>query len=225
MVKIGQCTLGSTPRIAAIVDEFIQVEKLLPLKSRVDLLEMRIDCYQQPIDRVVAYLDEVRTKTAFPMIGTVRENDYTKADRPTIFKAIMPFVDGIDIELGTPINDEVIAHAAGKTVIVSEHDFEATPNEAGLGSMVERALKQGAHIVKIATMANSRDDVVRLLQFIHSRQEPMVAIAMGTLGALSRVIAPLFGSLYTYGYLTKPVAPGQLSVAELVEETRKYFPA
>ncbi|MBN1576999.1 MAG: type I 3-dehydroquinate dehydratase [Chitinispirillaceae bacterium] len=224
MVKIGQCTLGTTPRIVAVVDEFIPVEKLLQLKGSADLLEMRVDCYRQPIDRIVEYLGGIRAKAGFSMIGTVRENDYTKADRCAIFRAIMPFVDCIDIELGAPISDEVLAAASGKTVIVSEHDFTATPDEAALRSMVDRAKRQGADIVKIATMANSREDVVRLLQFTHSCPEPLVAIGMGPLGALSRVIAPLFGSLFTYGYLTKPVAPGQLSAAELAVEMGRYFP-
>ncbi|MBN1307262.1 MAG: type I 3-dehydroquinate dehydratase [Chitinispirillaceae bacterium] len=224
MIKIGQCILGAVPRIAAIVDEFIPVEKLLALKGVADLLEMRVDCYRQPIDRVVEYIGGVRAEAGFPMIGTVRENDYTRTDRSAIFRAIMPFVDCIDIELGSPISDEVLAAASGKTVIVSEHDFIATPDDAALRSMVQRAKRQGSDIVKIATMANSREDVVRLLQFTRSCPEPMVAIGMGPLGALSRVIAPLFGSLFTYGYLTKPVAPGQLSVPELADETRKYFP-
>jgi 3-dehydroquinate dehydratase I len=158
------------------------------------------------------------------MIGTVRENDYTRATRSDIFKAIIPFVDSVDIELGTGISDAVLSAAAGKTIIVSEHDFASTPDTAALQSMADRAKKQGADIFKIAAMANSRDDVVRLLQFTYMCDVPMVSIAMGPLGTVSRVIAPLFGSLFTYGYLTKPVAPGQLPVAKLVEEMKLYFP-
>jgi 3-dehydroquinate dehydratase-1 len=202
----------------------IPVGELLKLKGMVDLLEMRIDCYCQPISRVVEYLESVRTGAAFPMIGTVRENEFTKNNRLEIFRAILPFVDCIDVELGTPISDEVLSCADGKTLIISEHDFAVTPDIAVLHSMVERAKRQGADIVKIATMANSSEDVVRLLEFTHSCHDPLVTIGMGAIGTVSRVIAPLFGSLFTYGYLTKPVAPGQLSAIELSNEIRKYYP-
>lgn len=225
MTTIGTCTLGKTPRIVGVVDELIPFEKLMILEGTADILEMRIDCFRQPIERVTAYLQAVRTKVALPMIGTVRENDYTRENRSAIFTAILPFVDCIDVELGTPISDEVLSHAAGKTIIVSEHDFNGTPDTKTLRSMVDRAIVQGAEIVKIATMANSREDVVRLLEFTHTCEEPMVSIVMGPLGTVSRVVAPLFGSLLSYGYLTKPVAPGQLSAQKLAEEFRKYLPS
>lgn len=224
MVKIGKCELGTKPAVVAIVDDFLTVNSLLSLKGEADLLEMRVDCFKKPVGEIAGYCDEVRSKVGLPMIGTVRENEYTEKDRPEIFRAILPFVDCIDVELGTPISGEVLSHARGKTVIISEHDFETTPDEGGLKSMVDGALAQGADIVKIATMANSRADVVRLLQFTHSCTTPLVSIAMGPLGTVSRVISPLFGSLFTYGYLTRPVAPGQLSAKELVKAVRAYFP-
>lgn len=224
MVSIGNCTLGTVPRIAAIVDEFIPIAAILPLIGKVDLLEMRVDCYNEPLNAIVAYLEKVRKEIALPILGTVRENERTKGGRVAIFKAIMPFVDSIDIELGTKISDEVCALAAGKTILVSEHDFNRTPDISDLEDMVTRAKTQGADIVKIAAMANAREDVIRLLEFNRACKEPLITIAMGSLGTVSRVIAPLFGSLFTYGYLTKPVAPGQLSVTRLVEEFHTFFP-
>lgn len=224
MLSIGSCNLGSKPRIVAVVDECAAAGKLQLLRGEADILEMRIDCYQQPLDKTVHYLQGIRSKVGIPMIGTVRENEFTKHDRPGIFNAIMPYVDAIDIELGASISGEVVAAAAGKIIIVSEHDFIATPDVAGLQSMVTRAKEQGADIIKIATMAHTREDVVRLLEFTRACTDPIVTIAMSALGSVSRVIAPLFGSLFSYGFLTKPVAPGQLSVVKLVEEFRIYFP-
>lgn len=225
MTAIGTCTLGPAPRVVGVVDEMISFEKLLLLDGVADILEMRVDCYRQPIERVVAYLKEVRTRVALPMIGTVRENDYTRAHRPAMFRAILPFVDCIDMELGASISDEVLSRAAGKTIIVSEHDYNTTPDTGTLRGMVDRAAAQGAEIVKIATMATCREDVVRMLEFTRSCEVPIVTMVMGPLGTISRVVAPLFGSLLSYGYLTKPVAPGQLSVQKLAEEMKRYFPA
>lgn len=185
---------------------------------------MRVDCYDEPLNCVVEYLAEVRAMVNLPMIGTVRENAQTAGKRIDLFNAIMPHVDAIDIELGTDISARVRSLAHGKTIIVSEHDFEKTPDTAGLQKVVTQSLREGATIIKIATMAHSRTDVVRLLEFTRACNEPVVTIAMGAVGSISRVIAPLFGSLLTYGYLEKAVAPGQLSVDELVRDIGRYFP-
>jgi 3-dehydroquinate dehydratase-1 len=67
--------------------------------------------------------------------------------------------------------------------------------------------------------------VVRLLQFTAERKEPLVTLSMGEIGMLSRVAAPLFGSLFTYTFVGEAVAPGQLPFGELVAEMRRYYPS
>ena len=54
------------------------------------------------------------------------------------------------------------------------------------------------------------------MTFITLRSKGAVCtIAMGDLGRHSRVIAPIYGSVMTYGYVDAPTAPGQLRVDEL----------
>jgi 3-dehydroquinate dehydratase-1 len=225
MVKIGNLELGKKACIAAIIDEMLTKEKIVESGAdKADLFEMRIDCFSQPIDEVIEYTSFIKDEFNLPLIGTVRETDANRSHRVDIFRKIMPFVDAIDLELGTPINNEVLSFAEGKTVIISEHDFKGTPSSPELNSIVERSVGQGAHIVKIAAMANCRKDVTRLLRFTEDCNVPLVTISMGEIGAVSRVIGPLFGSLYTYGYLTRPVAPGQFSVRTLLKETGLFFP-
>jgi 3-dehydroquinate dehydratase-1 len=224
MISIGSCKLGNEPKVVAIIDELFSMEKVLDVKrAGAAMFEMRIDCYKAPIDTIVAYLQKVKSEAALPMIGTVRENEWTSKDRVAIFKAIMPFVDSIDLELGTPISNEVRGFAQGKTIIVSEHDYNKTPSNDILTDIVKRSIDQGAGIVKLAVMANNRDDVRRLFTFTQECTTPVVTIAMGPHGTISRVIAPLFGSLFTYGYIEKSVAPGQLSAKKLIEEIGLYF--
>jgi 3-dehydroquinate dehydratase-1 len=225
MVSIGNCELGKTPRVVAIIDEFFSAEKVLEMKvTGVDLFEMRIDCLSPPLDKIVTYLDSVWTIASLPMIGTVRENDWTRKDRVNIFRAIMPFVDSIDLELDTPISGEVRSFAEDKIVVISEHDFTKTPKDSELKDIVSRSIDQGADIAKLAVMANSADDVRRLFWFTQTCTTPIVTIAMGPLGSVSRVISPLFGSLFTYGFIEKPNAPGQLAAKKLVDEIDLYFP-
>jgi 3-dehydroquinate dehydratase-1 len=74
-------------------------------------------------------------------------------------------------------------------------------------------------------MATSREDVTRLMRFTEDHAEPLVTIAMGDMGKVSRVVAPLFGSLFTYGYISHSAAPGQLSLEGLVDALRVLYPS
>lgn len=225
MVRIGSLELGRKPAVVAIIDEMISMEEISALKVKgIDLIELRVDCFAAPLEETVSYVKEIRSAVDIPSIGTVRETDFNRGNRLDYFKGISPYVDCVDIELGTPLSNEIIACCKGKTILVSEHDFEKTPTDEVLQDMVERAIKQGADIVKIAVMARNRSDVTRLLRFTEDCKIPVVTIAMGPLGTVSRVISPLFGSLFTYGFMHRPVAPGQLSAEKLVEEISLYFP-
>jgi len=222
-MKIKNLELGKVPRVVGIIDSFISSKRLKTLQdSGVDLFEIRVDLLNKPIDKIINYIKEIST----PLIGTIRETESNRNNRVELFKAIAPHVDCVDIELGTPKWREMTdgAKSANAIIMISEHDFEKTPDINGLNDIVKRSLDMGAQIVKIAVMANDSRDVTRLLRFTEDCKTPVVTIAMGDIGMVSRVIAPLFGSLFTYGYLGKPVAPGQLSALRLAKELNLYFP-
>jgi len=229
MIRIGSLELGNKPRearvarVAAVVDSIVPMQDLVDLKKKgVDLLEVRVDLIDKTLDCIVQCLGDLKKAVGLPVIGTVRENERTKKGRGAIFTAILPYIDCIDIELGASIAAQVQAQAktAGITIIVSGHDFDNTPDNKVLQSIVDRALSQGADIVKVVTTANSEDDAWRLLRFAKSCKAPIVAFAMGEAGAFSRVKACEYGSLFTYGYITEAVAPGQLSAEELVKQIK-----
>ena len=219
MITLGSLALGNKqPRIAAVVDSLVPVDDLVVLKQEgVDLLEIRVDLFDVPVPRIIKYLCDLHELVGLPFIGTVRENARTAAQRGLIFAAIMPFVDCIDIELGSPIEQRVRTEARlhKVKVMVSEHNFEGMPDDAALQNIVDRAVAQGGDIVKIAAAAVTEGDAWRLLRFVERCVTPIVAFAMGEAGAFSRVKACEYGSLFTYGYVTKPVAPGQMSAREL----------
>jgi 3-dehydroquinate dehydratase I len=221
MVRIGALELGTRPCVVAVIDAIVPMQDLIDLKRKgVVLFEVRVDLIDKPLDCIVQCLADMKEAVGLPVIGTIRENERTKKKRAAMFSAIMPHVDCIDIELGAPDAPQVqaAAKAAGKTVIVSEHDFEKTPDAAGLQLIVDRAAAQGADIVKVTTMAQREEDAWRLLEFARACRTPIVAFAMGEAGAFSRVKACEYGSLFTYGYITGAVAPGQLSAEELIDK-------
>jgi 3-dehydroquinate dehydratase-1 len=225
-VSIGPVQLGEMPHVVAIIDEFLDMHHIKDLaKIGVDILEIRLDLIGGDIPSLCLFVDKIKKFTGFPCIATVRQTDENKDNRLDIFKAVIPFVDAVDIEIDASIARQVIAHAQTKTIIVSEHDFEKTPDISHLESIAEKADMLGANIIKIATMAKHQRDVVRLMEFTAACNKNLVTIAMGEFGNITRVLAPVFGSLFTYGFIKKAVAPGQLSVAKLVEELRLYYPA
>ncbi|MDR0330557.1 MAG: type I 3-dehydroquinate dehydratase [Chitinispirillales bacterium] len=223
-VKIKDLELGEAPRVVGIIDAPMAPARLQAFVGRgVDIFEIRADLFNKPIDSVIDYIKKIKRSMHTPLIGTVRETDFNRANRAEWLVSLAKYVDIIDIELGMPKWRKVVDGIADSAVVmVSEHDFNATPDAAGLGAIVKRAIAQGARIVKIAATAKCPADVTRLLRFTEDCETPLVAMAMGDIGKISRVIAPMFGSLFVYGYLRKPLVPGQLSALKIIGALREY---
>jgi 3-dehydroquinate dehydratase/shikimate dehydrogenase len=97
-------------------------------------------------------------------------------------------------------------------VILSFHDFEKTPRD--LESVLQRMRRQGAYHYKIAAMALSTNDALRMCLF-GKRHPDVSVICMGERGAFGRVLGPVMGNRVNYARGQEEVAPGQLSVEEL----------
>ncbi len=103
--------------------------------------------------------------------------------------------------------------------IVSYHDFEKTPPKKEMLDILARCHEKG-DVAKIAVMPGSLREVLVLYEVMLKSKRLVCAIAMGDLGKHSRIMAPVYGSLLTYGYVRKPVAPGQMRVDEILEGLR-----
>ncbi|MEE8402582.1 MAG: type I 3-dehydroquinate dehydratase [Candidatus Hydrothermarchaeaceae archaeon] len=220
--------------IAHSVDEFLKVLGNADVR-RADLIEIRADGLKVEDDAGRGYKTHIkglfrRAKFAnLPLILTVRMEKEggvfigTEAERVDCIKDGIKLADMVDVELRMDEGgrDEIIAAAKSKKVpvILSYHDFKKTPEDDAMMAILEEAENLGAGIAKLAVTANSRADVVRLLNVTQEMSErlkiPLCTISMGELGAISRIAAPVFGSAITYGYVTKETAPGQLPVSEL----------
>ncbi len=153
----------------------------------------------------------------------------SQSDRLELYKTIIPLSDAVDIEFtSNEINDEIIkiTHKHSKKIIISYHNFKKTPPDSDLKTIISKSIKKKADIIKIAAFANNKKDVTRLMTITSqvSIKQPMISISLGPIGSLSRIIAPLFGSCITYGYIgSLPVANGQLNVLELKEYLRLFY--
>ena len=133
------------------------------------------------------------------------------------------FADLIDIEMriGAPAVDRLVkqAHQHYVAVILSYHDFQATPDNADMLRRLSWQAAHGADILKIAVMPKTPQDVSRLTdvtwQMRQRSDKPLLTMAMGGLGAVTRVSGEVFGSNLTFGTLGEASAPGQLDVQAL----------
>jgi 3-dehydroquinate dehydratase type I len=105
-------------------------------------------------------------------------------------------------------------------VILSWHDFTATPPERVLRRKFQEMMAMGADIVKMVTYARETADNLRILGLIpYARRQgqEIIALCMGDLGRPSRIMSPLLGSYLTYASLERGAesAPGQLTVDDI----------
>ncbi len=229
-IKIGNRIFGKQnddPAIAVVIDDYIPVDELVKLKSKgASLFEIRFDLLTGSMERSISYIKDVKVETGLPLLGTLRETEVNIGDRLSLFEQFIPFVDAIDIEIDTDIAEDVIelADREAKVIIVSEHDFEKMPNDSELDKLVEKSLSLGADIVKIAAMSSSLSETARLMRYNEIQDVPLITIAMGEYGKLSRMAGMFFGSLYTYTFINEGVAPGQIGFEELIKDIRNYYP-
>ena len=103
-------------------------------------------------------------------------------------------------------------------IIASYHNFTDTNED--LDALYDTLKMYRCDAIKIATVANSSIDAMRLLLLMKSRGGafPLIAISMGHAGAFMRVLAPLFGSPISYCCLEEALktAPGQLTYDEMM---------
>ncbi len=102
-------------------------------------------------------------------------------------------------------------------VIVSYHNHEETPNLEAILKILQMTHPK-AHLYKIATMAQSTLDSLRMLEFLQ-RHPGVIGLCMGDLGSLTRICSPIFQVPIMYAPLSEEDknAPGQLLLDQLCE--------
>ena len=105
-------------------------------------------------------------------------------------------------------------------VIVSNHDFDKTPDKDEILERLIKMQKLGADIPKIAVMPTCKKDVITLLAATEEMatnhcDTPIITMSMGSMGLISRLCGEAFGSALTFGAIGKTSAPGQMNVEDL----------
>lgn len=106
----------------------------------------------------------------------------------------------------------------GPALILSAHDFQTRPADLTRRVLAMQA-EPACAIAKIAFKARSLRDNLELFELLEHRTKPMIALAMGEFGLLSRLLAPKFGGFLTFAALrpAEVTAPGQPTVRDLLD--------
>lgn len=130
-------------------------------------------------------------------------------------------VEFIDVEYHHTLGPTVIdvASSEGAFVIASAHHFDGTPETSEMIATLEGMEAAGADVAKLAVMPRSPLDVSRLLEATARRRIeagiPLITVAMGPLGAITRVGGEVFGSAATFASVGGTSAPGQMEAHEV----------
>lgn len=170
-------------------------------------------------------LERIRGAFAKPLIYTCRAAseggalaDGDPRRRTLLARASAAGFDYIDVEYASGF-DDLIAARAGRGLIVSHHDLQGTPDD--LDVRHRQMCETGADVVKIVTTPRTVADVGRLLDFANrasgAGRRPLIALAMGSFGQATRVLAARTQAPFTYASLRPGVeaAPGQIPAGEL----------
>jgi len=230
----GPAPLVCLPLMATNLSELAEQSRAA-VQLGPDMIEWRVDAFEAVGDlaAVKTALNAVyRESRSLPLLFTCRDASeggkqvIAPGQRGRLYELAVASgkVDLVDIELssGTDMIAELVARCRSKGVklVLSYHNFEETPDHDTLLQKLREAENAGGDIAKVAVMPREERDVLTLLMVAcEARRQhlkiPLVAISMGSLGAISRIAGGLFGSDITFASGIKASAPGQLPLDDL----------
>ena len=216
----GICVSVAGKDISEAIDIARQSESLA------DVIEIRLDSLPRP--QVAPFIEHL----AKPLLFTNRpewEGGSFKGEETARIEVLRQAVQHdcalVDLELRAApalraeLLDTLLQHPR-TSLIISWHDFEATPAAAELDEILLQQMESGAHIGKIVTYARDYRDVLRILNLQTMAAENgfrLIAFCMGEAGRISRLATTRLGGYMTYGAPDRgrETAPGQIRVSVL----------
>ena len=132
-------------------------------------------------------------------------------------------IDYIDIEVqaGDKIITSICETARANNVgcLMSHHDFKQTPDKEGILSVFNKMETLGGDLYKVAYYPQSEADVDNVTEAVKNAKQQygdrVIGISMGELGKRTRTAKGEAASTFTYGFISRDAAPGQIHVTEL----------
>jgi 3-dehydroquinate dehydratase-1 len=208
-------------------------------KTPADLIEWRADWFEGVFDVevVCGVLSELRTILGeMPLLFTFRtkteggEQEISNDEYEHLLLQVSHtgLVDMIDVE--AYLHEEIPCLISklkenGVVIVGSNHDFAKTPEKDEIVKRLVYMKEVGADLPKIAVMPKTEADVETLLtatkEVANLLKTPIITMAMGKLGEISRTSGEIYGSAITFGAVGTVSAPGQIYVFKLKEILEK----
>lgn len=217
------CVPLTESRLPALLEEAAFV-RALPA----DLYEWRMDCFEEDVGFALSALKSALAPR--PLLCTVRtqqEGGKSPLEGEAYEEFLLALLERggfglLDIELskGRDRAKRLLEKAAEKGVaaVISRHDFSCTPPEEEIAGTLMQMRELGPCLPKYAVTPRRPEDVLALLgATLRASREtgPVITMAMGPLGKVSRVCGQAFGSCMTFGAGKSASAPGQLGAEDL----------
>lgn len=222
------------PITAKTKEQALAQAQVIANTADADLAEFRIDLLSFASDtkQVIALGHELKKILGNkPMIATIRTKneggqlEISDVDYGKTYQAYLknPFMDWLDVEMfrDQKVVSDIVqkAHQKKVLIVMSNHDFQKTPNQDEIEKRLLKQDQMGADILKIAVMPKSKQDVFTLmnatLKVSQQTTKPLLTMSMGQLGTISRVATANMGGSYSFGMIGQASAPGQIDVAKL----------
>ena len=112
----------------------------------------------------------------------------------------------------------------------SEHHFDGTPATKAMANALTAMANAGADIAKLAVMPAAPADAARLLEATalaaaRRPETPLITMAMGPLGAVTRVCGAAFGVCASFGTAGAPAPPASPTPPPCAPPCRPRAPA
>ena len=238
-VKVGDLILGDgSPKICVPItgrgkDQIVEQAQAIA-QAAPDLAEWRVDYLEEAGGKkdIIDILVAIRNALGdIPLLFTYRtesEGGYGRVGWSHYaelleWAACRPEIDLIDVEaMGLDVDTEGlihIIHGRGTPVIASVHYCGEMPGKKERKEALRFLRQSGGDIIKMAFTPQNEEDVLDLMSWTYKKskkmEQPLVTMAMGDAGRVSRVSGRLTGSAMTFGCLDEASAPGQIPVSEL----------
>ncbi len=238
-VKLGGVTLGGgmpavcVPVMGGSIGA-LSAAAARAAAAKADVIELRIDSLDELPALETALCACAAVKAAagdIPLLfthRTRRDGGAGSADAAA-YEALLSGViraracEAVDCELS--VGEEAfariaaLAKACGVVPVGSSHEFGTIGDMERAGEWLQRQEALGAMVCKAAVMTRDVHEALGAMQVYARAYErlsaPMIAIAMGPAGVMTRLCGACFGSCLTFGTAGEKSAPGQIDAIRL----------
>ena len=230
----GRLPAICAPLVAGTVDALVEETGTIAEKEP-DLLEWRVDFFEgiADTDQVLEAAWRIRQAApGIPLLFTRRSRreggqpiDLAEESVLELYHAVCKsgLVALVDYEMGNEpehVNRvRNLSRRCGVKLVLSYHNFRETPPEAELLARFRQAEQFDADVAKVAVMPQGLEDALTVLRatLTASRElrVPVVSMAMGSWGAITRLCGGVFGSALTFAIGAGSSAPGQVPIEDV----------